>query len=188
MSPELKNGRARLYVSFADDDRARVMQLVRWLNDSGWQVQADDRHSFASGENWTGAAATRLNSCDVILCVITPRWLESDFCGLEFTYGAKRGKFILPVICEPTHVGSLPPEMRALPRIDLTRNRLLDYLALKETLNQAAAKSESFTTTEGKAARGHPVAVLTGRAWLGLALAALLLIAIAAMWLWNFAS
>jgi hypothetical protein len=188
MSPELKNGRARLYVSFADDDRARVMQLVRWLNDSGWQVQADDRHSFASGENWTGAAATRLDSCDVILCVITPRWLESDFCRLEFSYGVKRGKFILPVICEPTHVGNLPPEMRALPRIDLTRNRLLDYLALKETLNQAAAKSESFTTTEGKAARGRPVAVLTGRASLWLALAALLLIAIAAMWLWTFVS
>ena len=184
MSPEVKDGRARLYVSFADDDRARVMQLVRWLNDSGWQVQADDRHSFASGEDWTGAAA-RLNSCDVILCAITPRWLESDLCRLEFSYGAKRGKFILPVICEPTHVGSLPAGMRALPRIDLTRNRLLDYLALKETLNQAAAKSASVTTTESKAARGRLVAALTGRASLWLALAAMLLIAIAAVWLWT---
>ena len=129
---------------------------------------------------------TRLDSSDVILCAITPRWLESDFCRLEFSYGAKRGKFILPVICEPTHVGSLPDgRCERCRRIDLTRNRLLDYLALKETLNQAAAQSESFTATESKAARGHPLAALTGRAALWLALGALLLIAIAAVWLWN---
>ncbi len=125
------------------------------------------------------------NSSDVILCAITPRWLESDFCRLEFSYGAKREKFILPVICEPTHVGGLPEGMRALPRIDLTRNRLLDYLALKETLNQAAAQSESSPATESKAARGRHLGALTGRAALWLALGAMLLIAIAAVWLWR---
>ena len=98
---------ARIYLSFADEDRPRVMDLVRWLNDSGWQVRADDRHAFATGEGWGRAAARRLNSCDVILCVITPGWLVSTFCHREFSYCAKRGKFVLPVLCELTDVALL---------------------------------------------------------------------------------
>ena len=80
MFPAPKAERARIYLSFADEDRPRVMELVRWLNDSGWQVRADDRHAFAAGEDWGRAAARRLNSCDVILCVITPGWLVSTYC------------------------------------------------------------------------------------------------------------
>src|SRR5437667_8742464 len=112
MSVELNPGRASIYVSFADEDRARAMELVRWLNDSGWHVVADDRHSFEPGETWT--APRRLAACDVILCVITPGWLVSTYCRQEFAYSAKRGKFVLPVICDLPDLSVLPPPIRAL--------------------------------------------------------------------------
>src|SRR5438128_869116 len=98
MSAEPSLARTRVYVSFADEDRARAMGLVRWLNDSGWRVVADDRHSFAAGDRWS--RSLRLDSCDVILCLITPGWLVSTYCHDEYSYCAKRGKFVLPVICE----------------------------------------------------------------------------------------
>jgi hypothetical protein len=151
--PEPNAGRARIYISFASSDRAHVMALVRWLNDSGWQVRADDRHSFAADEDWAKAAARRLDSCDVVLCVITAGWLASDFCRFEFSYCAKRGKFVVPVIYEPADVGMLPPAMRALPSVDLTRNRLLDYLVLKETLSQAGSAIAGVSAMENKPAR-----------------------------------
>ena len=137
MSPGLKVDRARIYVSFADEDRVRAMELVRWLNDSGWQVAADDRHAFAAG---TWSPSRRLDTCDVILCVITPGWLVSKFCHREYAYCAKRGKFVLPVICELPDLALLPPAIRALPRVDLRQNRMIDYLALKEVLIQAGSK------------------------------------------------
>ena len=56
--------------SFADEIALRAMELVRWLNDSGWQVAADDRHAFAAGRRWS--PSSRLEACDVMLCVITP--------------------------------------------------------------------------------------------------------------------
>jgi hypothetical protein len=118
MSTELNADRARIYVSFADEDRARAMELVRWLNDSGWHVVADERHSFAPGETWS--APRRLRTCDVILCVITPGWLVSTYCHREFSWCAKRGKFVLPVICEGFDLDLLPPAIRVLPRIDFT--------------------------------------------------------------------
>jgi hypothetical protein len=139
MPPEPHEDRARLYLSFADEDRTRAMELVRWLNDSGWRVAADDRHAF-TGDRKTWAPSRRLDACDVMLCVITPGWLVSDFCHREFAYCAKRGKFVLPVICELVDPALLPPAIRALPRVDLTQNRMIDYLALKEVLIQAGSK------------------------------------------------
>ena len=77
MSPALHTDRARIYVSFADDDRSRAMQLVRWLNDSGWSVSADDRHAFAAGDE---EVTSKLDTSDVVVCVITLGWLVSASC------------------------------------------------------------------------------------------------------------
>ena len=147
MASDLHADRARIYVSFADEDRPRAMQLVRWLNDSGWRVTADDRHSFAVGARWS--PTRRLEFCDVILCVITPGWLVSDFCHREYSYCAKRGRFVLPVICELSDVGLLPPAIRALPRVDLRHDRMTDYLALKQVLTQAGSQTARSAPADG---------------------------------------
>ncbi len=183
MSPEPHVDRARIYVSFADEDRARAMELVRWLNDSGWQVAADDRHSFAPGERWS--PPSRLEACDVILCVITPGWLVSVFCHHEFAYCAKRGKFVLPVICELPDVGVLPEALRVLPRVDLTQNRLVDYLALKDTLRQAGSKIGRVDAIENTAAPDWaPAWARRDRRLISLLLAAVLLASVVSIWLW----
>jgi TIR domain len=153
MSPRLETNRARIYVSFADEDRARAMELVRWLNDGGWRVVADDRHAFAAGDRWS--RSLRLDSCDVILCLITPGWLISTFCHDEYTYCAKRGKFVLPVIYGLPDLNLLPGTMRALPRVDLTQGRLDDYLALKETLHQAGSQIATIVAAESRAVRNR---------------------------------
>jgi TIR domain len=185
----LDAGRARIYLSFADEDRPRVMELARWLNDSGWQVRADDRHAFEAGDDWGRAAAKRLNSCDVILCVITPGWLVSTYCHREYSYCAKRGKFVLPVLCEVTDVELLPEAMRPLPRVDLTRGHMVDYLALKEVLTQAGPLLDRVPVAEAdeprKAWSPH-VLRRRGYGWLVLAAVAAALFAAfaAAVWVW----
>jgi hypothetical protein len=155
MSSESGVDRARIYLSFADEDRPRAMQLVRWLNDSGWRVTADDRHSFAAGERWS--PSPRLELCDVMLCVVTPRWLVSESCHSEYSYCAKLGRFVLPVICELSEVTLLPPALRALPRVDLTQDRMIDYLALRQVLMQAGSQTaRAATEDDGSRNRGAP--------------------------------
>ena len=180
MSPERNADRARIYVSFADEDRAHAMELVRWLNDSGWRVVADDRHSFAPDETWS--APRRLRTCDVILCVITPGWLVSTYCHREFSWCAKRGKFVLPVICEPFDISLLPPAIRVLPRVDFTHSGMIDYLALKQVLTQTGTRASRAVRAE--AARPADRLHRRRRLWLLLAMAAVLaLAAIVAVWL-----
>jgi hypothetical protein len=182
---ELNRGRASIYVSFADEDRARAMELVRWLNDSDWHVVADDRHAFATGDRSTWSPARRLNSCDVILCVITPGWLVSDFCHREFSYCAKRGKFVLPVICELPDESMLPQAIRALPRVDLTQNRVVDYLVLKDTLTQAGSKIGRVAADANDAERHRPFPwTLSDRRSIWLMLVASTLALIVTAWLW----
>jgi TIR domain len=144
------------------------MQLVRWLNDSGWRVTADDRHSFAADESWS--PSPRLELCDVILCVVTSGWLASDFCHHEYSYCAKRGRFVLPVICELSEVELLPPALRALPRVDLTQDRMIDYLALRQVLMQAGSQiARAATQADGSRSRWIPRPlrdlVVTIRSW-----------------------
>jgi hypothetical protein len=185
MPPERPIGRARIYVNFAERDRPRAMELVRWLNDGGWQVEADDRHAFGAGGAAAWSPSPRLNSCDVVLCVITPRWLLSEFCYHEFAYAAKRGKFVVPVICELSNEAMLPPAVRALPRVDLTQNRLTDYLALKDTLVQAGSKIGPVAAQEGGPARRRPLPwTRIDRRTLWLLLGALALAVIVTAWLW----
>jgi len=182
MPAESNADRARIYVSFADEDRARAMELVRWLNDSGWHVAADDRHAFAPGDTWS--PPPRLSACDVILCVTTPGWLVSTYCHHEFSYCAKRGKFVLPVICEPFDLGVLPQAVRVLPRIDLSRHRMVDYLALKEALTQAGSQVDHVLAIETAAPRKRTVVWSRGkRRALWLLLSGLLSAAIVAIWL-----
>jgi len=183
MRPEVHVDRARIYVSFADEDRARAMEIVRWLNDSGWHVVADDRHSVGAGDQW--APPSRLDACDVMLCVITPGWLVSRFCHHEFSYCAKRGKFVLPLICELSDVSLLPPAIRALPRVDLTHDGLVDYLALKDVLSQTGSKIGRVAVVENDPERpGAFGRALSDRRLLWLLLAAVMLASIVAVWLW----
>jgi hypothetical protein len=183
MSPEPHTDRARIYVSFADEDRARAMEIVRWLNDSGWRVVADDRHVVEVGDDWS--PPDRLDACDIMLCVITPGWLVSRFCHHEFAYCARRGKFVLPLICELSDVRLLPPPVRALPRVDLTREGLADYLTLRDVLTQTGSRIGKVAEAESDSRRTRLFRrALRDRRLLWAALAAAMLVSIAAIWLW----
>ena len=89
------------------------------------------------------------------------------------------------VLCELTDVALLPEGIRALPRVDLTQGRMVDYLALKEVLTQAGSQI-------GRVAVVDPVRRTSGnlhgrscsRRSLRLLMAALLLGALAAIWFW----
>jgi hypothetical protein len=181
MSPALHTDRARIYVSFADDDRSRAMELVRWLNDSGWSVSADDRHAFAAGDE---VVTGKLDTSDVVVCVITLGWLVSESCRFELSYCTRRGKLVLPVICDPWVMDVLPAALQALPRVDLTQNRLIDYLTLKDTLTQAGSRIGRAREVESKATRRLKLASQLRAHRRSIALAAALLVSIAAAWLW----
>src|SRR5262245_53080437 len=187
MASELHPDRARIYVSFTDEDRARAMQLVRWLNDSGWHVTADDRHSPVTDDRETWEPSQRLDDCDVILCVITPRWLASDFCRDEYSYCAKRGRFVLPVICELSDLGRLPPAIRSLPHVDLRQDRMIDYIALRQVLTQAGTQVTGGTVRATGRSRRDMLARMLGSRFFAPALAAIALLAIAlvAAWVWR---
>jgi hypothetical protein len=167
--------RSRIYVSFADEDRARAMALVRWLNDAGWRVEADDRHALAAPDR--GSRSQRLDSCDVVLCLITPGWLISKFCHDEYAHCAKQGKFVLPVICELDDLRLLPEAMRALPRVDLTGDRIENYLSLRDALVQAGSHAESVLATAQAAARRQ-----SRMRWLLLAAVAIAAALLASLW------
>ena len=184
MSAELHPLRARIYVSFADEDRTRAMALVRWLNDGGWHVLADDRHAFPAASR--RAPPRQIDRADIVLCVVTPGWLVSRYCHQEFSYSAKQGRFVLPVVCEAFDLGLLPPAVRVLPRVDLTQNRMVDYLDLKKVLTQAGSDLGAVAAARDDARRADRWGSMRpSRRSLGWLLGAATLAAAAGLWLWT---
>ena len=75
--------------------------------------------------------------------------------------------------------------VRALPRVDLTRNGLVDYLALKATLSQAGSRIGRVAIVVNEPEPAGRFASRPGhRRVIGLLLAAVMLAAIVTFWLW----
>jgi hypothetical protein len=92
---------------------------------------------------------------------------------------------VLPLICELSDVGLLPPAVRALPRVDLTREGLVDYLALRAVLTQTGSKIGRVAGADHDSRRTRLFRrALRDRRLLWAALAAAMLVSIAAIWLW----
>ena len=92
---------------------------------------------------------------------------------------------MLPLICELSDVRLLPPAVRALPRVDLTREGLVDYLALRTVLTQTGSTIGKVAGVEQDSRRSRLFRrVLRYRRLLWAALAAAMLVSIAAIWLW----
>jgi hypothetical protein len=92
---------------------------------------------------------------------------------------------VLPLICELSDVRLLPPPVRALPRVDLTREGLVDYLTLRDVLTQTGSRIGKVAEAESDSRRTRLFRrALRDRRLLWAALAAAMLVSIAAIWLW----
>lgn len=88
---------ARVFVSHASKDDQLTEDLIKWLHENGFRDTFADHLDILGGENWTDQIRTRVADCRVVLCLITPSWLDSSDCFSEFQAAWYMGKSILPL-------------------------------------------------------------------------------------------
>jgi hypothetical protein len=44
-----------------------------------------DEEGLRTGDKWNEKIETELRACDVLLVLLTPRWIESEYCRKEYT-------------------------------------------------------------------------------------------------------
>lgn len=109
---------SRIFISHNSQDAKEAVALKQWLAESGWDdvfLDIDARDGLSPGERWKDALRTAADRCEAILCLVSPTWLASAECKLEFRYAETLRKAILLTLIKPCEPGSLPPDWQWCP-------------------------------------------------------------------------
>ncbi len=129
---------ARVFVSYASQDRACAGQLHQWLVDEGHEVflDRDLRNGIAVGEQWDTRLHERLRWADAVVCVVTAASVASKWCWTEVGIALSRGSRVLPALAEP---GVSHPLLPCAQYADLTVDAAAGCAALVAALRRVDA-------------------------------------------------
>lgn len=109
---------ARIFISHNSNDAKEAAALKRWLADKGWGdvfLDIDAKDGLSPGERWKGALKNAADRCESVLCLISPAWLASAECQLEYRYAETLRKHIFLAIIKPCNPQDLPPDWQWCP-------------------------------------------------------------------------
>src|SRR4051812_1251333 len=94
---------ARIFLSHSTRDKLAAVALKHWLElpTNGWgEVFLDDdsESGIKAGERWQEALDQALLRCEVVICLISQAWDESQWCFYECQHAKSLNKRILGVV------------------------------------------------------------------------------------------
>ncbi|MEV4514205.1 TIR domain-containing protein [Dactylosporangium sp. NPDC049525] len=108
---------ARVFVSYATEDRLLAEGFVAWLRGEGHQVffDRDAEHGIPVGDDWEQRLYERLRWADAVLCLVTADYTASAWCSAELGIARSLGCRLLPVRSGPA---KHHPLLRAVQVVD----------------------------------------------------------------------
>lgn len=101
---------ARIFLSHSSQDKLFAVALKHWLESpaNGWgEVFLDDdsESGIKAGERWQVALDQALARCEVVICLISKAWDESQWCFYECQHAKSLNKRIFGAV-----LNDVPPE------------------------------------------------------------------------------
>ena len=106
---------SKIFISHSSTNNAQALAIRKWLKASGWDecfldISVDEG---LSAGRWQEALKQAGDRCKVVLCLLSPKWVNSRECLLEYKLGERSGKAIVGIIIESMPVEALPEDFRA---------------------------------------------------------------------------
>lgn len=92
-----------------------VSPLADQLREDGHSVWVD-QHLLMGGDNWMDSIGEALDTCNLLILVISPESLESKYVKMEYRHFFNHNKPIIPLLYLP--VDRIPPELATTQYID----------------------------------------------------------------------
>jgi len=96
-----------VFVCYAHDERAAVLEQIEWLRGEGFNVWYDE--AIAVGSRWSEDLARAVDGCAAFLYFLSPRSVSSRYCLDEVHFALECGRPIVPVELAPV---SLTPGLK----------------------------------------------------------------------------
>jgi TIR domain len=169
-----------LFISYSHKDRKYVSLLASRLEQEGFSVWIDERLDY--GSEWPLELQQRLDACDALILVMTPRSLASKWVQNELNRAVRKEKPLFPLLLE----GDEPwLSVESTQMVDVTGGTLPDdkfFDRLAEVTRQEKGRGKQLPLSSSPASSRPKVnRRLTGILSLVLGLVVLLLLA-----LWAF--
>jgi hypothetical protein len=139
-----------IFVSYAGDDRDRVLDLVRIFQDQGWTVWWD--RSLRPAEDWSKVIETALAGSRCVVVAWSGRSIESNWVRAEARFALKRDSLV-PVLIDAVEP---PLEFAHLHASDLAswsratdRSRPADPIEIRALLDAVGARLERTPSHAG---------------------------------------
>jgi TIR domain len=108
---------AAIFISHSSRDNQMADQLKVWLGLQGYeQVFLDfDKHTgLRAGEYWERRLYAEIERCHAVVLILTPNWLDSKWCFVEFAQARALGKIIFPIVLSPLGDKRVAPEIQGV--------------------------------------------------------------------------
>src|ERR1700691_187687 len=111
-----------IFISHSNIDRDASDKIKGSLERLGYErifLDFDKTTGIGAGDEWERRLYEEINRCHAVILVLTPNWVKSKWCFVEFAQARALGKIILPVICEPIGDERVLPEIQAVDAVNL---------------------------------------------------------------------
>ena len=105
---------ARIFISHASRNNAEAIAIRDWLVANGWDdlfLDLDPERGIVPGERWQDALIAASQRCELVLFLLSPDWVESEWCRREFWIAKSQNKRLLGAVIAPMPSADLPAEM-----------------------------------------------------------------------------
>jgi WD40 repeat protein len=105
-----------IFISHSSRNNPQAIEVRDWLRSHGWRdtfLDLDPAHGLAPGQRWQEELKKAGERCSAVIVLISPEWVASKWCQVEFLLASQLGKRIFGVIITPTDFGELPSELTA---------------------------------------------------------------------------
>jgi len=114
-----------IFISHRSTDNDDALALKKWLECQGHTslfLDFDPMVGIPAGVDWEQRLYRELRRCQALIVVLTPDWLDSTWCRIEFAIAREKGKAVFVVRAKPCATGPVIP---ALQEVDGDANGLL---------------------------------------------------------------
>jgi WD40 repeat protein len=142
---------ARIFISHSSHDNEWAIRLRNWLATNGWDdvfLDIDPRRGIAAGQRWMEALQKAAHRCEVVIVMLSPHWLASEWSKAELNAARMMSKKVI-VLLVGAGRSEVPVDLREDQWVDLVHDPVA-FLRLKEGLKRAGLDPSSFPFEPGR--------------------------------------
>ena len=94
---------AKVFISYSRKDLNFVQGFAQTLMSNGVDVWWD-LSSMQGGDDWTDAIPQAIENCEMVIVVLSPKSIQSDWVQKEYTYALNHKKRVIPVLYQACEI------------------------------------------------------------------------------------